>query len=792
MTNLKNTLSLIILIFLISCDRNPQEFAKNDPDIPKIQSNDINLIKKFKKPFADFLFARKNLIVSNLNDENSINDFIKLGQLLNDDQIVIKAHKAHTNYMTNHEFSDLVLNDAIYIELIKQQSEQALAAGIDQAEKEILIGVEIVKKIFVDNNQAIKNVTANDNLDSQLNLAKTFIAEIIYKISEANINNDLKTKLLESLNKEGISGFIGPEKLNQQLKSAATLGDAVTILREYIQNSQTVLLPEDQIALQNANKLGLLIDKMNDEKNALQALAMAWSMLNTEERIINFKSANEKLYDFLHKKSDSEIQCLINGNCDGFFKKLILKFGVYPAIEEYGVNKIKETLNLESLKQVNFNVQKQAYLTISMLDHTISQKITDQVHESLHQLNQFKSEFAQQIASGLGHKLKSNVIKLFSTNQEFDFSREFKISLNQILLIKDNDHLTQIQLIEKLLQFMKLGTDFQKNAFSSSIKQSLQDAHPRFYINNSKVGESNLLVKDQAHALIFFSNMLKQLSDWRTTHFDSGITEFIAQDFVTQFQSPELNRKLFQKTELVGMALSLAAQVLKQTETDQSVIYLLDLNNQRISIRDYLNDISSSPLVHAAASSYKNRIRTNLTTLSDLCLLIQAYSEYYEAIENIQLSKSESLKNPDLMKQVLNSRHQIKLLILTLANFISNQLINDDKTINNALNFQTGEKVQSLESLDYALAINALTRAYQITGIDIYKMSALELYYKLNQNYYADSIKFYKVQLGDQNTKVHQEHLVKMFNYTYQLRSLLDLTSQLQYDRIFEYWLSQF
>jgi len=792
MRQIKYIIFIFLSLTIFSCEQKPQENTKLDPEVPQIQTNDANLIKKYKKPFADFLFARKNLITTELYDENNINDYAHLGQLLKDDQILNRVYKLNNSYLSNNQFTQVAINESIYIKLVKQQSEQALSSGIDDAEKDVLRGVETVKTIVISNNTPLKKITISYKLQDQLTIARQFIHAILEDISAASINTDLKTQIIDSLKKQSESSLAQPELLDKQLLAAKTLTQAVQILKQYIDSNQTILTPEDQLSLKNAEKLGTLVDQMNDEKNALQALAMAWSMLTAEERLQNFKSANEKLYDFLQKKSDSEIQCLINGDCDGFFKKLILKFGVYPAIKDYGVDNIKQTLTDKSLSQVNDNVQNQAFLTISVLDTNINQQITEQVQQSLKQLNEFKNEFANQIATGLGAKINANSLKMFLSNKSFDFSREFTIATNQAMLLKDNDPITQVQLVEKLLQFMNTGTDYQKNSFIDSIKESLQAANPRFYINQNKSNESKINVKDQASALLFYSQMLKQLSDWRNTPYDIGITEYKAQDFITLFQSPELNRLLFQKSELVGMALSLSAQVLKQIESEQSVIYLLDNNNQRISIKDYLNDASSSPLVHSAASDFKNGLRTDSTELSDLCMLIQAYSEYYSATENIQLSKSESLKNSDLQNQVINSRRQIKLLILTLANFISNQLINDDKTLNASLNFQTGEKTKSLNSLDYAYAINALKIAFDITGIDIYKMSALELYYSLNKLYYSDSSRFYQTQLGQQNTKTHQDFLIKMFINTHPLRSVMDLTSQMQFDRIYENWLSQF
>jgi hypothetical protein len=310
---------------------------------------------------------------------------------------------------------------------------------------------------------------------------------------------------------------------------------------------------------------------------------------------------------------------------------------------------------------------------------------------------------------------------------------------------------------------------------------------PRFYVHSAKDENNAVLMraKDQAWSLMFYSKMIQQLADWKETAYDQGITKYIAQDFVTEFQSDELKKQLFPKAELVGMALSLAAQTLKQMQTEKSTIYLLDNQNNRISIKQYLeeNFDSNAVVVHAAVSDLQNGSLTDKTRLSDLTLTIEALSLFYKATEGIENSKSESLKDPTLKTEVLNARKQIRLVII-----ISNQMVDKEITLYSELNFQTEDKLAATNSSDYANAIEAMMTAYHYTGIEIYKLTAMELYYSMNRKFYSTTLKFYREStLSTQNT-VRRKHVLELLSAVIGIRRHLGITSQIQFDRIFENW----
>ena len=77
-TTKKNLIKFVILTFVISayvlsCAPNAQDADRTQPEVPAIMSNDVNLLKLHKKPFADFQFTEKTLSKSTSDSVFSVN-----------------------------------------------------------------------------------------------------------------------------------------------------------------------------------------------------------------------------------------------------------------------------------------------------------------------------------------------------------------------------------------------------------------------------------------------------------------------------------------------------------------------------------------------------------------------------------------------------------------------------------------------------------------------------------------------------------------------------------------------
>lgn len=791
----KNLLKFVIFTFVVSayvlsCSPKAQEAERVKPEVPMIASNDVSLVSLYKKPFADFQFAEKYLVKNSTDLKSEALLLMKIGNAVGDEIAVDTAKGLYNQSAEKIVSNKLNMDDSQYLTLIEQQSDKALSSGLNETEKTVLADTLRINMIIDKNSGPTAMVTSSTAFALQLSIADQMIANVLQQIENTELFPELKTQVLAELSSQTTEQLKAPKELSAQLATVKTLTQAIAILKNYVAVNQTVLTPEDVQDLANAEKLGKLTDNIHDGESALAALAMAWSMLDAEERKASFQTANKDLYDFLKKKDDEEIQCLIREKSCGLFKKIILKVGVFPALKDYGLGNVQNDLNAGGIAGVTAVVQTQCALQITTLGTQIKEKIKVSITEKLTGLHEFKAKFKLIIGDGLANAIGTNTPELFENN---DFEQMFKMAYNQAENLSPKNLETQFILVEKMLQFMKRGTPLTSAKESDDIKTVLKANEPRFYVHPTANANGDIITraKDQAWSLMFYSKMIQQLADWKTTPYDSGITKYVAQDFITEFQSEDLQKQLFPKAELVGMALSLAAQTLKQMYTDKSPIYLLDKNNNRVSIQTYLQenfDSTSSIVVHAAVSDLQNGVLVDKARLSDITLMMEAMSLFYKATDGIDKSASESLKDPNLRTEVLNARKQIRLVIMTLSNFISNQLVDKEKNLYTEMNFQTEVKLASDSSSEYARAIDALLTAYNLTGIDIYKFTAIELYYTMNRNFYSPTLKFYRASLSQNQNTVQRQHVLEILSSVIGIRKYLGITSQMQFDRIFENW----
>ena len=783
-------MSFVISAYVLSCAPKAQEADRKTPDVPMVLTNDVNLMQLHKKPFADFLFTEKFLAKSSNDLKSEATYLMKIGNAVGD-EIAVDTAKGIFK-LSEQKTATVKMNmaDSQYLVLIEQQSDAALTSGLNETEKTVLADTDRINLIIDQNSAAASKVTSSTAFALQLSIADQMIANVLKQIENTELFPELKTQVLAELSLQTSEQLKAPKELSVQLADVKTLTQAVAILQNYVTVNQTVLTAEDVQDLANAEKLGKLTDNIHDGESALAALAMAWSMLDAEERKLHFLSANKELYDFLRKKDDKEIACLIREKSCGLFKKIVLKVGVFPALKDYGLGNIQNDLNAGGISGVTAVVQTQSALQISALNIQIKEKIKVSITEKLTGLHEFKAKFKTIIGDGLAKVIGTNTPALFENN---DFEQMFKMAYNQAENLSAKNLETQFILVEKMLQFMKRGTPLTSAKQSDDIKTILKANEPRFYIHPvaNENGDIITRAKDQAWSLMFYSKMIQQLADWKKTSYDAGITGYVAQDFITEFQSEELKKQLFPKAELVGMALSLAAQTLKQMYTEKSPIYLLDQNNNRVSIQTYLEenyDSTTNVVVHAAVSDLQNGVLIDNAKLSDICLMIEAMDLFYKATEGIEQSASESLKDPALRTEVLNARKQIRLVIMTLGNFISNQLVDKEKNLYSEMNFQTEDKIQATTSAEYAHAIDALLKAYDLTGIDIYKFAAIEMYYTMNRKFYSPSLKFYRASSVETQSTVERLQVLEVLSSVLGIRKHLGITSQIQFDRIFENW----
>lgn len=792
---LKFTLALLVGAFS-ACAPKVETVELKKPMTPELLSKDVSLQKLYSRPFASVSFALKNLSANDAISLDSIQNLFEIGAQLDDQNASEKAAENFQKFKSENSFIQKNYQDSYYLQLVEEQTRTKIKNSVSALEKQILSDTnKIIDFIPHVAKQQLTALTKESTLTDQLTATNQFLNQLIQTIQKQNIYPELKEKIVENLNSQSSSFIQKVSSFNSEYNQLNWLSEKLKILDLKLSELQVELDPETISSLSSGQKLAVSIDQVSDSATALQTLALTWQILNVEERILYFKSANEKLYELFNKKEEKDIDCLIQGNCKGLISKLVLKLGVYPALEDYGIQKIQIDINQAAINFLNQKINSIAFTKIQQLPLIIQNEIQTSVEKNLGGLQSFQKNFKKNLAAGLSQTLKTEKIDLYLKSKNLILNDQVLMMMNDLYSLPHsyNKQKQQFNLIENVLSLIDFSNQ-KKSLLKYGITEYLKTIPEIFLLSeietSSKSELKNIIkVSDQAQALKFLSLMISATADWKSGPYQSGLTDLTAQNLISDFNSDQLNDKVFPQLDLLNICFSMTAQILKQFQSEKSLIYLINNQNLRIPIHVYLSDKNPTTLALAAASDQINNRILDTTKAKDIALLIEALSQFSEATKGFMNSQSALLQQPEIQNQILAAQKNIDLLILTLANFLSSQMIGPDHFIADSYDFETQTRSENYSLKNQVLAIHALTLAFERTGIDLYLFSAKEIYYALNTKFYDPEIKFYKNNLHTISAESNRRDVVtETLNHLLPLRKHLSLASQIQFDRIFENW----
>jgi len=800
----------LFFIFLSACAPKVQHSDKKRPDVPELQTNDIALQQAYINPYASINFTLKKIGLKKSLTQNSITNLFEISDHLLDSTAYRKAldlfNQLQIENLKNTTTITKEFKDTNYLQLVEEQTRKPLQESILLMTTQLLTDTDQIEDLITTSSNKSENKSKpENNLKQHLLIAQSLTSDILLNIQQANLFPELKNQVLDQIKSETTKYISMASEFETQKEILSELTPQINLINLYVQKLGLTLGPDSTQALRYGQQLGAFIDRISNAENSLQALALTWRMLSAEDRIKYFIPASRKLYDLFYEKDAEHIQCLIEANCTGFIPKLILKLGVYPELNNYGIQKIKAALNTATIGYLGRKIDILAFEQLNGLPLLMKKQIRTNVEKKLADIENFRLNFKNHLAEGLNLHFKSVPLNMYilSNNpmgtepqNKIQLQDQLPLAINQLHLLSSNPtpielKTHQISLIEKTLSLIDFSND-KKVLLENGFSEFLKNPKELFLMPEIESSTHSLFVKDQAATLKFLTLMMTATADWKPGPFDHGISDILVQDVISDFKSDELKQSLFPKVSLFNICFAYAAQVLKQIQSEKSLVYLIDNSNQRLPISDYLSGLNHPTVALGAASDKIDNVISNITKISDLADLIESLSLFSEATKDIQNSQSAILKNPDFKNQLASVNKNIQLLVLTLANFISSQMVSEQNLVGDTYDFESQKLNKNFILSNQVAAISALVKAYEITGIEIYLLSAKELYYSLNKNYFDPQLKFYKNNLllkPDASTsQTLTADVLNTLNQLIPLRKYLVLPSQVQFDRIFENW----
>lgn len=802
----KTIFTIVSTLLLFSCGPKLEEKPRSETGLPNGQKFRDSLITSY----ADETFVKENIV-----DRTSVQDSLKQIEMM----FAIKDLQptAEWSKRIERQYQDLEkktaknkfsYSNSVYLDLVYDQIIDEVSSTVKSTDKKITADTKKVVALIRKIQKESLQLSPESSLKEKLVATQNFLNSLTSEIKKMNIISDFKDSFVAELKQQGKNLLSAALQLDDDLVRSESLDSSLKIITGFIEKTATQINAEDQANLKFGQQLADTLAAMKDAPTGLQALALVWTLLNDQQKIQYFKQANEDLYKFLAKKSPEDIQCMCEKNCKGFKTKIILNLGVYPAIEKFGLQNIVDLINQKSLNFINLKVNQVAFDTLAKIGEEITERVLATVTQKRNDLGQFKDNLRSHLSKGLEQEFSNQKVKppsVFLVDKQnllLDLDTQSSYLRNKVkslAFVTDQSKFvqTQFEVVEGFLNLPLFSQSPETNekTLQSDLIELLLKPQPRQFLKSLSNNKSEVNLKQQSELLLTASTLLDQLADWKTSSFDNALSTIKADRIIRQFKSKDLDRSFFPKTDLTAVVLSISSQVLSLMQSTNSMLVLVDNQNQILPVQK-ISDQGAGPIALAAATDFKNGLRIPIAKTSDLGEFLSSMDAFYHSTEEIEKTKSTFLlqKNENgksLLEEAVAAREDIKLLMIAIANFISNQLIQPNGLVSKSIALNENLKpLDKYELLDQTRAIDALMKAYDLTKIDVYLWTAKNIYYSMNRLLYSDKIKFYQQSTENEvQTGIDKTKLLETYKNLIPLKSYLSPEEQAQFERIFEAWL---
>jgi hypothetical protein len=797
---------VIALIAFTGCAPKLEEKEKPSVNLPNGQKFQDTKLSNF----ADEAFAAENIV-----KRTTVQDSLKQMEMM----FAIQKLNPGANWENKIEQTYAGLektflkkkvsySKSVYLDLVYQQINGEVSSTVKSTDKKIAADSKKVVDLIRQTQKASLILTLDSPLKQKLDTTQKFLEILNGEIKKLNILPEFKDSFLKELKQQGQSLLNNAIAFDDEFVRAEKLQDSLQIIARFVEKTSTQLNSEDQDSLKKGLALASVLGSLKDAQTGLQAIALVWALLNDQQRAHYFKEANQDLYDFLAEKSAEDIQCMCDKTCKGFKTKIVLNLGVYPKIEKFGFQNIIDLINQKSLNFVSQKVNQVAFDTLQKIGETITEQVLANVAQKRSDLGDFNTNLRSNLSKGLEQEFIKQKIKdpaTFLVDQQnllLDLDTQSSYIRNKtqsLTFLKDKSKLvqTQFEIVEGFLNLPLFSQSPKTNekTLQTDLVDLLLNPEPRQFLKSLSNNKAEVDLKQQSELLMTASTLLNQLADWKESSFDTGLSAIKADKIITQFKSKDLDRSFFPKSDLTAVTLSIASQVLTLMQSENSPLVLVDNQNQILPVQNMAVN-GAGPIALAAATDFKKGLRVPTAKASDLGDFLNAMSVFYQATENIEKTKSQFLlqKNDNgrsLLEDAVSARQQIKLLVVAVANFISNQLIQPNGLVSKSIALNENLKpLAKYELLDQTRAIDSLIKAYELTKIDVYLWTAKNIYYSMNRLLYSDKMKFYQQSTEDEvQSGIDMTKLLETYKNLLPLRSYLSPAEQDQFEQIFASWL---
>lgn len=150
---------------------------------------------------------------------------------------------------------------------------------------------------------------------------------------------------------------------------------------------------ETKVLVDKGERVFQLIENMRTRHDGLTVLVELWEMTEPADREKTFKPVSKDLYEYLDGKSASDLRCIKDHGCKKPFTWLAKHLVILPAIEEYGITKMRNDVRVAAREALVETIQEQAAELVPQLPDLAREKIVTEVETLRSQLRTIQKDY---------------------------------------------------------------------------------------------------------------------------------------------------------------------------------------------------------------------------------------------------------------------------------------------------------------------------------------------------------------------------------------------------------------
>lgn len=640
-----------------------------------------------------------------------------------------------------------------YAGLLVKTSEESARPLLEEALK----GLEQSREIIVAKLMRSRvRITESAGLEVSIRRALEFVRDFETSIPELKLEPTLAGILTEEVSKERQRLEAKADGVIKDLYRTRQLSLLIEKIQKIAAEEGFNLDAENTRLMKEAHALGRQIDEVRDSQDAMSLIVALWKRLTPQERKDAFLEASETLYNHMAKQDEEGLRCLSDRECNGVMKTLI-KVG----ISQYGIDQLRRDINRKACAAALLTVSTALHPMVRDLGPFMAQLIGNRIDENLNELRPIARDFNGTLKSRLSDwaekSLPSGPLRLEKTQASRIQSRMRDGRLHVQFSAAESSNLetegSALGLGARLASEGWLGESANRSWFLTQFDEVAKDFQE----------PQALPARSHAEILRGYSLLARPLREFEKSVFDDLFGFATAQQLFPTFQVEALKQSLFPKDALFALSLEKLSKHLEIVTAQRTPVFLVDVEN-RVTWADQFNfsAVSASTAgatpIMAGIVDRRSGERANQVRSEDVARYLLGLCEFLRTSANLEQTKSVYLRqkrNGSVPLELLQENlPKLKMLVLALSNYLSNQLRREDGLIHHALSLPDQKPVtDKVYLLDQALALRALVEASEIlrsgtSQIELYRWEAMDLVAAMNKELFVTELGFYEAELS--------------------------------------------